>query len=62
MVAEYSPVPYTKLWKKGVELSSYPVEEEPLAHNNTVFPMEWEQFKWEDLERLKRMSHELSVK
>ncbi len=62
MLAEYSTVPYTKLWNKCVELSQYPIAEEPLTHNNTVFPMEWNHFKLEDLERLKKMSHSFSVK
>ncbi len=62
MLAEYSTVPHTKLWKKSVEFSSYPIALDPLTHNNTVFPMEWEHFKLADLERLKKMSHELSVR
>lgn len=59
-IAEYSPVPGTELWERSVAESRYPIAEEPLFHNNTFFPMEWERFTREDLERLKRLSRELS--
>jgi radical SAM superfamily enzyme YgiQ (UPF0313 family) len=59
-IAEYSPVPGTELWERSVEESRYPIAEEPLFHNNTFFPMEWDRFTREDLERLKRLSRELS--
>ncbi len=51
-LARYSPVPGSSLWKEGVELSRYPLEEEPLFHNNTFFSMEWDRFTREDLRRL----------
>ncbi len=53
-LAEYSPVPRTALWKESVAAARFPIEEEPLYHNNTFFPMEWEGFTREELERLKR--------
>lgn len=52
-IAEYSPVPGTSLWKKCVSKTDLPLEEEPLFHNNTFFPMEWEGFKEDDLKELK---------
>lgn len=52
-IAEYSPVPRTALWDQAVEASPYPLEDEPLYHNNTFFPMEWEGFTRADLERVK---------
>jgi len=52
-IAEYSPVPRTVLWDRAVEFSPYPLEDEPLYHNNTFFPMEWEGFTRADLERVK---------
>lgn len=55
-IAEYSPVPGTLLWRESVDHSRYPLEEEPIYHNNTFFPMEWEQFTRKDLERLKRLA------
>lgn len=61
-IAQYSPVPYTKLWERSIKHSKYPLEEEPLTHNNTVLPMEWEKFTLNDLEKLKKMSGELSCR
>ena len=53
-IAEYSPVPQTALWKESVTAAWVPIEEEPLYHNNTFFPMEWKGFTRDDLEGLKR--------
>ena len=54
-IALYSPIPGTELWKKSLSLSRYPLSEEPLFQNNTLFPMEWEGFTRQDLERLKQL-------
>jgi radical SAM superfamily enzyme YgiQ (UPF0313 family) len=54
LIAEYSPIPGTALWKKSVALSSYPIAEEPLFHNNTLLPCQWEKFTLNDLEQLKK--------
>ena len=53
-IAEYSPVPQTALWQESVAAARVPIEAEPLYHNNTFFPMEWEGFTRNDLEALKR--------
>ncbi len=60
MLARYSPVPGTALWPESVERSRYPIEEEPLYHNNTFFSMEWEGFTREDLQRLQDLTVELN--
>jgi pyruvate-formate lyase-activating enzyme len=52
-LAEYSPVPGTSLWEEAVRSSPFPLEEEPLFHNNTLMPCRWEGFTPEDLARLK---------
>lgn len=57
-IAEYSPVPGSALWEKSVSLSRYPLEEEPMFHNNTIFPMEWEGFTREDLRKIKEWCRE----
>jgi radical SAM superfamily enzyme YgiQ (UPF0313 family) len=54
LIAEYSPIPGTALWEKAVALSPYPIEEEPLFHNNTLLPCQWDKFTLNDLERLKQ--------
>ena len=54
LIAEYSPIPGTALWEKAVALSPFPIAEEPLFHNNTLLPCQWEKFTLNDLERLKQ--------
>ena len=58
-VSEYSPVPGSQLWDLSVEKSRYPLIDEPLYHNNTFFPMEWEGFSRSDMQRLKDLSKNL---
>ncbi len=55
-LSEYSPVPGSAMWDECLNSSSHPLAEEPLYHNNTLFPMEWEGFTRNDLERLKRLT------
>lgn len=57
-LARYSPVPGTGLWEESVRKSRYPIAEEPLFHNNTFFPMEWEGFTRKDLDRLQQTAVE----
>jgi radical SAM superfamily enzyme YgiQ (UPF0313 family) len=54
-LAEYSPIPGTGLWDKAVKASSYDLTHEPLFHNNSIVPCEWDGFTREDLNRLKQM-------
>ncbi len=61
-VAEYSPVPGTPMFAESVKFSPFPIEEEPLLQNNTVLPLQWAHFTFEDLARLKFLARELSVK
>lgn len=62
MLARYSPVPGTALWKSSLENSRYPLADEPLYHNNTFFPMEWERFTRGDLQRLQDVAVALNRK
>ncbi|MDR1931483.1 MAG: radical SAM protein [Spirochaetales bacterium] len=55
-LAEFSPVPGSALWEKSAGLCRYPLAEEPLFHNNSLFPMEWEHFTRRDLLRLKSLA------
>ena len=59
-VTEYSPVPGTALWPDAVRRSGLPLAEEPLTHNNTLLPMQWEGFRAPDLHKLKSLARELS--
>ena len=60
-LAEYSPVPRTSLWKKSLDLCPFPIEEEPLFHNNTFFPMKWEGYTLENMKYLKNLVRELNA-
>lgn len=57
-LAEYSPVPSTHLWGESIRACSFPLEEEPLFHNNSLFSMEWEGFPYRKLLELKRLARE----
>ena len=54
-LSEYSPVPGSGLWEESVRRCRYPIGEEPLYHNNSFFPMEWEGFTRRDLQELKNL-------
>ena len=54
VIAEYSPIPGTALWDRAVAASSFPLADEPLFHNNTLLPCQWEKFTVSDLEKLKQ--------
>jgi radical SAM superfamily enzyme YgiQ (UPF0313 family) len=38
LLAEYSPIPGSELWNDAVASSPYPIDTEPLFHNNTLLP------------------------
>ncbi len=61
-IAQYSPVPGTALWQESLKHSRFPLEEEPLYHNNTFFSMEWEGFTRQNLEDLKALTLSLYQK
>ncbi len=51
-LSEFSPIPGTPMFSKARKLSRYPLDE-PLFHNNSVFPMENPRFTREELNWLK---------
>jgi len=53
ILVEYSPVPGTPLFEKAKQRSSFDLEHEPLFHNNSILPCQWEGFTLEDYRRLK---------
>jgi radical SAM superfamily enzyme YgiQ (UPF0313 family) len=61
-IAEYSPVPGTALWAQSVHRCRYPIEEEPLYHNNTILPLEWEGFTQNDLDRIKILARSFDIR
>lgn len=37
-LAEYSPIPGTRMWSEALEAARFPIEREPLFHNCTLLP------------------------
>lgn len=57
-VSEYSPVPGSRLFADACRRSRYPLADEPLCHNNTAFPTDWDGFTRDDLARITRRAAE----
>ncbi len=55
VLAQYSPIPGTALWSRAVVGSRYDLANEPLCHNNSVFPCR-PHFSWDYYTRLKRLA------
>jgi radical SAM superfamily enzyme YgiQ (UPF0313 family) len=53
MLVEYSPIPHTPLFEKAKKMSPFDLENEPLFHNNSILPCQWEGFTIADFRRLK---------
>jgi radical SAM superfamily enzyme YgiQ (UPF0313 family) len=53
-ITEYSPIPGTDFWEKAVDCSPFPIQKEPLFHNNSLLPCRSPSFTVDDLEDLKR--------
>jgi radical SAM superfamily enzyme YgiQ (UPF0313 family) len=53
MLVEYSPIPHTSLFEKAKRMSQFDLENEPLFHNNSILPCQWEGFTMADYKRLK---------
>jgi radical SAM superfamily enzyme YgiQ (UPF0313 family) len=51
-LAEYSPLPQTSLWPEACRVSRFPLAEEPLYHNNSLWPC-LDPFSWERIQALK---------
>jgi radical SAM superfamily enzyme YgiQ (UPF0313 family) len=53
MLVEYSPIPHTLLFEKAKQMSPFDLENEPLFHNNSILPCQWEGFTFADYRRIK---------
>jgi radical SAM superfamily enzyme YgiQ (UPF0313 family) len=53
MLVEYSPIPHTPLFQKAKKMSAFDLENEPLYHNNSILPCQWDGFTMADYRRLK---------
>jgi radical SAM superfamily enzyme YgiQ (UPF0313 family) len=54
LLAEYSPIPGTKMWNKAVACSSFDIQKEPLYHNNSLLPCRNNDFSFAVYEELKK--------
>ena len=54
MITEYSPIPHTKDWEKAVQLSCYPITDDPIFHNNTLLACRWEGLTYEMYQEIKQ--------
>ncbi len=52
-LVEYSPIPHTPLFEKARRTSQFDIENEPLFHNNSILPCQWDGFTMADYRRLK---------
>ena len=55
ILAHYTPIPHTALWKKSVASSRYNLESDPIFTNNTIFPCHNETFSWKTISYLKNL-------
>jgi radical SAM superfamily enzyme YgiQ (UPF0313 family) len=60
-LSEYSPIPHTQMWKEAVEVSRFDLRDEPLFHNNTIFPC-WNGESLEKVSTLKNMVQDIRKK
>lgn len=52
-IAEFSPVPGTPAWEYTLQHCSYPLDSEPLYHNNSLQVTAWEGFTRDDMHEVK---------
>jgi len=53
ILVEYSPIPHTTLFEKAKRMSKFDLENEPLFHNNSILPCQWDGFTLADYKRVK---------
>jgi radical SAM superfamily enzyme YgiQ (UPF0313 family) len=58
MLAEYSPIPGTKMWPEAVIASPFDIQREPLYHNNSLLPCRSNDFSFATYTELKAVLKE----
>jgi radical SAM superfamily enzyme YgiQ (UPF0313 family) len=53
VLVEYSPISHTPLFEKAKKMSQFDLENEPLFHNNSILPCQWDGFTMADYKRIK---------
>jgi radical SAM superfamily enzyme YgiQ (UPF0313 family) len=56
ILAQYSPIPHTALWKAAVKASRYDLTSDPIFHNNSIFPCQKDPFSWAKISYLKKLT------
>ncbi len=56
-LAEYSPIPHTKLWEEAKAVAQYNIEKEPLFHNNKILPVATKELTIDELNKIKSFAH-----
>lgn len=54
MLAEYSPIPGTKMWEAAEQSSPFDIRSEPLYHNNSLLPCQNSDFSFAVFKELKK--------
>ena len=55
-LTSFSPIPGTKDWQRSVELYHMPNNIDPLRTNNSIYPMNREDFNFETFQQLRRLA------
>ena len=55
IMAYYTPIPHSALWKEAVASSRYDLTSDPIFTNNAILPCQKEPFSWETLKGLKAL-------
>ena len=50
IMAYYTPIPHTALWKEAVASSRYDLASDPIFTNNAILPCQKDAFSWETLD------------
>ncbi len=56
VLAHYTPIPHTRMWKSATRISRYDLKSDPLFTNNAIFPCQREKFSWQTLTQLKHLA------
>ncbi|MBN1930975.1 MAG: B12-binding domain-containing radical SAM protein [Desulfobacterales bacterium] len=56
VLAYYTPIPQTALWKRAVACSRYDLESDPIFTNNAIWPCRTQSFSWKTITHLKNLA------
>ncbi len=57
-LAEFSPIPGTPFFEKAKITSRYPIDEDPIFHNNTIFPA-LKRPDWQKIQEIKALARKI---